>query len=282
MQNWNVKELLDTFVECAAIARKIKETPTVEVKDDLTPVTNADRGIELFLTGKFGFDSILGEETCQDHDHDRLMNSLLHDKMWIVDPIDGTANFINRRPIWGISIGYAENGVIREGGVYTPELGEIMFSDNGKTWFASLRRSYPTRREMEEAVRPIKNPNRPFNGTSCINLSQLMTRKGIFTGVNPVISIGSCVCSGIDLAAGRDAVYITSAKLWDLAGILPCLKNLSFVSRNRSGRDLLSCRISSVLYQLENGAEKPFALREPNWIGASLNAVETIIPLCSL
>jgi len=268
MQNWNVKELLDTFVECAAIARKIKEAPAVEVKDDLTPVTNADKGIELFLTGKFGFDSILGEETCQDHDHDRLMNSLLHDKMWIVDPIDGTANFIN--------------GVIREGGVYTPELGEIMFSDNGKTWFASLGRSYPTRREMEEAVRPIKNPNRPFNGTSCINLSQLMTRKGIFTGVNPVISIGSCVCSGIDLAAGRDAVYITSAKLWDLAGILPCLKNLSFVSRNRSGRDLLSCRISSVLYQLENGAEKPFALREPNWIGASLNAVETIIPLCSL
>ena len=65
MQNWNVKELLDTFVECAAIARKIKETPAVEVKDDLTPVTNADKGIELFLTGKFGFDSILGEETCR-------------------------------------------------------------------------------------------------------------------------------------------------------------------------------------------------------------------------
>lgn len=281
MNAWNVEAILNSFVECAAIARRIKENPHTLMKDDRTPVTDADKTIEAFLTEQFGRENVLGEETFQEVSREVLLDSLLHGKIWIIDPIDGTANFINRRSLWGISIAYAENGVIREGGVFTPEIGELMFSGNGKTFFASTEK-YPSLETLKNAIRPMEHPRRKFDGSSCVNLSQLMTRRGIFSGTHPVISIGSCVCSGIDLALGRDAVYMTSAKLWDLAGILPCLRNLSFVSVNRSGADLLSCKISPEIYSLDPDSPKPFALREPNWIGSSLEAVNTIMPLCSL
>lgn len=281
MKPWNVESLLVSFVECASLARRIKEEPHTILKDDRTPVTDADKAIENHLAGQFGKEHLLGEETFQNVPREALLDTLLHGKIWIVDPIDGTANFVNRRSLWGVSIAYAENGVIREGGVFTPELGELMFSDNGKTFFASTGK-YPSLETLKQAVRPLEHPHRKFDDSSCINLSQVMTRKGIFNGTYPVISIGSCVCSGIDLALGRDAVYVTSAKLWDLAGVLPCLKNLSFVSENRSGSDLLSCEISPEIYRLEPEAPKAFALREPNWIGSSREAVETILPLCIL
>lgn len=281
MNAWNVDRLLESFVECASIARRIKENPHTILKEDRTPVSDADKAIENHLAEQFGREHLLGEETFLNLSRETLLDTLLHGKIWIVDPIDGTANFVNRRSFWGVSIAYAENGVILEGGVFTPELGELMFSDNGRTYFASTEK-YPSLETLKNAIRPLEHPHRKFDGSSCINLSQLMTRRGIFKGTHPVISIGSCVCSGIDLALGRDAVYMTSAKLWDLAGILPCLKNLSFISSNRSGLDLLSCRISPELYLLEPGSPKAFALREPNWIGSSREAVETIMPLCFL
>ena len=281
MNVWNGEQLLDSFVECAALARRIKEDPHTLLKDDRTPVSDADKVIEEHLTGRFGKEHVLGEETFQNVSRKSLLDTLFHGKIWIVDPIDGTANFVNRRSLWGISIAYAENGVICEGGVFTPELGELMFSDNGRTFFAATEK-YPSPDTLKKAIRPLEHPRRKFDGSSCINFSQLMTRSGIFKGTHPVISVGSCVCSGIDLALGRDAVYMTNAKLWDLAGVLPCLRNLSFVSVNRSGSDLFSCRISPDFYRLEPDSPKPFALRESNWIGSSREAVETIMPLCLL
>ena len=86
----------------------------------------------------------------------------------------------------------------------------------------------------------------------------------------------------MDLLLGRDAVYMTHAKLWDMAGMLPCLARLGFYSVNRSGLSLLSCRITAELFQLEADSETPFALREMHWIGASRQAVETIMPLCRI
>ena len=142
--------------------------------------------------------------------------------------------------------------------------------------------AYPTARELKDALVPAKHPGRKFDSTSCINVSQLFTKQGRFNGVNPVIAVGSCICSGMDLVLGRDAVYMTNAKVWDMAGMLPCLADLGFYSANRSGLHLLDCRITPEMFQLEADAKVPFALRETHWIGSSREAVENIMPLCEI
>ena len=281
MTGWNTDPVIDLLLECAEIARRIKSDPEIEIKDDRTPVSNADKGIEELLTRRLGAENVLGEESFQKRDHEPLIDQLLHGRIWIVDPIDGTANFINRRPLWGITVGYAENGIITRGGVFLPEFGQMMITgDGGETLYSGAGHPYPDAVEVKKLLVPARHPGRAFNETSSINLSQVFTKKGTFTGRNPVIAIGSCVCSGMDLLLGRDAIYMTHAKLWDMAGILPCLANLGFYAVNRSGLSLMDCRITPELFQLDAAAKKPFALQETQWIGASREAVETVMSLC--
>ena len=283
MQVWNADSVLDLLLECAEIARRIKNDPHVAVKNDRTPVSDADKGIEALLTAKLGAENLLGEETFQNRGHRELIDQLLHGRIWIIDPIDGTANFINRRPLWGITIGYAENGEITRGGIFLPEFGQLLMTGNdGTPLLADTGHPYPVRSELEQALVPARHPERRFDTTSSINLSQVFTKHGRFSGPNPVITIGSCICSGMDLVLGRDAVYMTHAKVWDMAGMLPNLARLGFYAVNRSGQSLLDCRITPELFQLEENAKTPFALREMHWIGSSREAVETIMPLCEI
>ena len=283
MRQWENGSVIELFLSAAEIARRIKSDPRIELKSDRTPVSDADREIEDLLSGAFGPENLLGEETFSKRDHEQLTDQLLHGRIWIVDPIDGTVNFINRRPFWGISIGYAENGVITRGGVYLPETGQLLITgDDGKTLFADTGRPFPAAQELREKLKPARLPARPFTDASSVNLSQVFTKQGIFTGPNPVVTVGSCICSGVDLVLGRDAVYLTHAKLWDLAGILPCLANLGFHAAGRNGLSVLSCRITPELFQLEADAQTPFALRGPQWIGNSREAVENIMPLCRI
>ena len=148
--------------------------------------------------------------------------------------------------------------------------------------FADTGHAFPARSELVQALAPAQVPKQVFNETSCVNLSQVFTKNGKFLGRNPVITIGSCVCSGVDLVLGRDAVYMTHAKVWDLAGILPCLAGLGFYAVNRSGLGVLSCHLTPDLFQLEEDAKTPFALRETQWIGISREAVENIMSLCRI
>lgn len=85
--------------------------------------SNADVEIEdqirRDLSDVFAGDAIIGEE----------LGGSLGDSAtgWVIDPIDGTSNFILGLPIWGISIGYVENGQSRLGAIALPEL-QLMMS----------------------------------------------------------------------------------------------------------------------------------------------------------
>lgn len=91
----------------------------VETKPDRTPVTDADRAVERLIRERIGAarpgDSILGEEYGEEGSRDG--------RQWIVDPIDGTANFLRGVPVWGTLIALAVGGVPRVGVVSAPALG---------------------------------------------------------------------------------------------------------------------------------------------------------------
>jgi histidinol-phosphatase len=97
----------------------------VTTKPDRTPVTDADQAVERSIRAGIAAarpgDSILGEEYGTEGTSSRK---------WIIDPIDGTANFLRGVPIWGTLIALAIDGVPVVGVVSSPAL--------GKRWWAAL------------------------------------------------------------------------------------------------------------------------------------------------
>jgi len=99
----------------------------VRAKADLTPVTEADTGIEAMIrdaiADRFPGDAILGEEGGLEGSGDR---------MWIVDPIDGTKNFAARIPLWATLIAFAADGESKVGLASAPLIGERYAAVRGR------------------------------------------------------------------------------------------------------------------------------------------------------
>ena len=93
----------------------------VSTKPDRTPVTDADQAVERAIRELLGAerpsDHILGEEYSEGADRARRDG-----RQWIIDPIDGTANFLRGVPIWGTLIALAVDGVPVVGVVSAPAL----------------------------------------------------------------------------------------------------------------------------------------------------------------
>jgi 3'-phosphoadenosine 5'-phosphosulfate (PAPS) 3'-phosphatase len=92
--------------------------PTVRWKDPTDPVTEADRAVNAYLVKQFGQiypeDGVLAEESKDD------LSRLEKRRVWIVDPMDGTAEFIAHNGEFCIMIGLAVEGEPVVGVVYQP------------------------------------------------------------------------------------------------------------------------------------------------------------------
>jgi myo-inositol-1(or 4)-monophosphatase len=99
---------------------------TAESKGDLQDwVSVADRSVEALcrarLAGAFPDDTMLGEEG----------GGAITDCTWIIDPIDGTLNFVHGVRYWCVSIVFLHDGVRRIGAVYDPPHDELFFATAG-------------------------------------------------------------------------------------------------------------------------------------------------------
>jgi len=98
----------------------------VTTKPDRTPVTDADQAVERIIREGIEAarpdDAILGEEYGTQGESAR---------QWIIDPIDGTANFLRGVPIWGTLIALAIDGVPVVGVVSSPALGRRWWAATG-------------------------------------------------------------------------------------------------------------------------------------------------------
>ena len=71
---------------------------------------------------------------------------------WLVDPLDGTANFVHRFPIVGVSIGLVEDGVPIVGVVHAPMLGETYTARAGGGAYRDGERLWVSRRPVEQGI----------------------------------------------------------------------------------------------------------------------------------
>ena len=90
----------------------------VSTKPDLTEVTDADRAAEQLVRSQLSRsrsrDQVIGEE---------FGTTGASPRQWVIDPIDGTSNFVRGVPVWGTLIGLIEDGRPVVGLVSAPALG---------------------------------------------------------------------------------------------------------------------------------------------------------------
>ena len=99
---------------------------TVQAKPDLTPVSDADTAVESMvrtrLAGARPQDAVVGEEYGATGEADRR---------WIVDPIDGTKNFVRRAPVWATLLALQVEGQVVVGVASAPALGRRWWASRG-------------------------------------------------------------------------------------------------------------------------------------------------------
>ena len=138
LNNLNLKNiaenLLDTFIEAGSVAKKIsKDGVKITIKDDNSPVTNGDIAVDKMLRQKISTLTedipIISEETVD------LKVKNVNKNFWLIDPIDGTLNFLNGIPHFAISIAYEEKKEIICGLIFDPIKDEIFFAEKGSGSF---------------------------------------------------------------------------------------------------------------------------------------------------
>ncbi len=199
-------------------------------------VSRADREAERLIredltAGRptYGF---LGEETGETDGADPT-------RRWIVDPLDGTTNFLHGLPHWAVSIALEHKGEIVSAVVYDPAKDEMYWAEKGAgAWMNERRLRVSGRRQMIEAIFAT---GVPFGGRGTLpaTLQDLARLMPVCAGVR---RWGAAALDLAYVAAGRyDGYWERGVQAWDIAaGMLLVKEAGGFVSAIREGDDPLA------------------------------------------
>jgi histidinol-phosphatase len=130
----------------------------VETKPDLTPVSEADRAAEVaireLVAGQRAGEGVLGEELGDDGGPVR----------WIVDPIDGTRNYVRGNPVWGTLLALERDGLVDVALVSAPALGRRWWAARGEgSWAGGGEQIHVSAiaRVEDSSVSTTSAPGRP-------------------------------------------------------------------------------------------------------------------------
>ncbi|MFD3812167.1 histidinol-phosphatase [Rhodococcus sp. NPDC058639] len=130
----------------------------VDDKPDLTPVSDADLAVERLMREVLGAerpgDAVLGEEFGGD--------AVFSGRQWVVDPIDGTKNFVRRVPVWATLISLLDDGVPVVGVVSAPALNRRWWAAAGAGAFVAYD-SGEARRITVSQVRALEASSLSFS-----------------------------------------------------------------------------------------------------------------------
>ena len=185
-----------------------------DTKSDESPVTIADRECEKLIVSElekaFPDDGVLGEEGAA--------KESTNGRRWIIDPIDGTRDFIRGTRAWSVLIGLEEKDEVVAGFTYFPAYGETFSAAKGSgAWWHTRPDSNPERIRISEIAK-LSDALLCFNGMSFAHRYAFAPELlHWLAGTWTVRSMGGCLDAML-VASGRADVWIeTQAKPWDLA-----------------------------------------------------------------
>lgn len=158
---------------------------------------------------------------------------------WIIDPIDGTTNFMHGLPQWCISVALERDGDVHAGVIYDPIKDELFWGERGAGAFVNNNRRLrvSNRNRLDDCIVSTDVPGigRGHHATLLADLQKVM---GQVAGVR---RLGSAALDLAYVAAGRlDAYYERDIKPWDIAaGILLVREAGGFVTDLQGGKKIL-------------------------------------------
>ncbi len=134
---------------------------------------------------------------------------------FIIDPLDGTSNFLHGIPHFAVSIGVEEAGEITAGVVYNPITDETFWAEKGKgAWLGDKRLRVSTRKQMGEALFAC---GLPFKGVGKAD-DYAAILKNLMPQVAGIRRFGAATLDLAWVAAGRFDGYFENDRMpWDLA-----------------------------------------------------------------
>ncbi len=154
---------------------------------------------------------------------------------WIVDPLDGTTNFLHGIPHFAVSIGLERNGVLVAGVVYNPAIDELYVAERGTGAFLNDRRlRVSARRKPELSVVGCGIPH--IGGGDHVQFrNELKVVQSRFGGVR---RSGACSLDLAYVAAGRfDAFWERGPKPWDIAAGIVLIREAGGFVTDCDGHD---------------------------------------------
>jgi histidinol-phosphatase len=135
-------------VDGVTMARFKAQDLRVETKPDLTPVSDADRTAEELIRGQ------LARARPRDAVHGEEMADTGHGpRRWVVDPIDGTKNFVRGVPVWATLIALLDGDEVVVGLVSAPALGRRWWAAAGSGAWTGRSLASATRMQVSEVGR---------------------------------------------------------------------------------------------------------------------------------
>jgi 3'(2'), 5'-bisphosphate nucleotidase len=208
-------------------------------------VTNVDRALDLQLTTglkqQFWQDDIISEENDQSWQRFFEGNS----RLWLIDPIDGTDDFIHGKPHYSVMVGTLENHVATAGWVYAPAFDQLVYGGRGLGLF-------------EMGADPLKGtpyppvpllPTRPSDPskTYCPILIGYKDQSRYGAAIKQLMpeaqfdSIGSFGLKVLQVIRGYAGLYVYlngRVKLWDTVGPLALAEAAGLVCCDLEGQPL--------------------------------------------
>jgi len=153
---------------------------------------------------------------------------------WIVDPLDGTTNFLHGVPLFAISIGLEREGQLVAGVVYNPISGELFAAEKGKGAFLNDQRRLrvAVRKSLAEALVSTGIPHlgRPGHALFLTETERVMKK------VAGLRRTGSAALDLAWTAAGRfDAYWERNIQSWDTAAGIVIVREAGGVVSDLSG-----------------------------------------------
>jgi myo-inositol-1(or 4)-monophosphatase len=200
-------------------------------------VSRADKAAEKILVDElmtarpnYGF---LGEEGTEIEGTDPT-------RRWIVDPLDGTTNFLHGMPHWAISIALEHKGEIVSGVVYDPAKDEMFYAEKGSgAWLNDSQRIRVSARSR--MIESVFATGLPFGGAKYLPAA-LQDLARLLPQTAGVRRWGAAALDLAYVAAGRyEGFWERGLKPWDVAaGILLVREAGGLVQPIRDGQDLLA------------------------------------------
>jgi len=252
-----MSDLLATMIDAARAAgeglrRDFLDIASLEIRHKAglaDPFTAADLKAEATVRDQlgaaypdFGF---LGEEG-------GLVEGADKRHVWIVDPLDGTANFLCGLPLFAVNVALARDGEVIAGVTHVPMMGETFWAERGQGAFLNGKpiRVSP-RTEMIRAMLGVGIPfaGKPRHDQFLAEMERLTPR---VTGIR---RLGAGAIDMVYVACGRfDAYWEQSVSAWDMAAGAVIVREAGGIVTNTRGGplDLMAGTVLAATPQLHD------------------------------